>query len=124
DSSAYWSAIEKIIADNQIDMAVILPELEVLEWSKHNQNVKLPCKALIPDWSVARLLVDKARMTAVLNELELVPPSVAFSRNEMDLSHVFDALGQVFWVRSTTGTSGLGSLKVNGPEALKNWIQI
>ncbi len=120
----YWSALEKIIHDHKIEVAVILPELEVMEWSKRKQNGALPCKALIPDWSIAKLLVDKQRMTEALSGQNVVPPSVGFSRSDKDLSRVFNELGNVFWVRSTTGTSGLGSLKVESIEALRNWIQI
>src|SRR5437868_4050518 len=56
-SPDYWQAIEKIIAENQIDMAIILPELEVMEWSRRKMQKPLPCKALIPDHSMAQLLV-------------------------------------------------------------------
>lgn len=120
----YWPAMEKIIADHQIDIAVILPELEVIEWSRRQQTGTLPCKALIPDLSMAELLVDKARMTDILAADDLVPASVSFSRNEENLNTVFEQLGEQFWVRSTKGTSGLGSLLISGMQQLKNWIHI
>lgn len=120
----YWEVIEQIITDNQIDFAVVLPELEVIEWSKRMETGQLPCKVLLPDHAIASLLVDKAKMTDILEDLDIVPPSVAFSRSEEDLERIFSVLGNDFWVRSTSGTSGLGSLKVDSPQALKNWIQI
>ena len=123
-SPDYWNAIEKIIKDNDIDAAVILPELEVMEWSKRKETKELPCKVLLPDYSMAELLVDKSKMTEILKDLDIVPPSVTFSRNKSDLSEVFEVLGNNFWVRSTSGTSGLGSLKVEDEQSLKNWIQI
>lgn len=123
-SPDYWQAIEKIIADNKIDVAVILPELEVMEWSRKKIKEKLPCKALIPDYSMAELLVDKSKMTEILKDLDIVPPSVTFSRDIEKLDEVFDVLKGNFWVRSTSGTSGLGSLKVEDEDSLKNWIQI
>ena len=123
-SPDYWQAIEKIIADNKIDVAVILPELEVMEWSRKKINEKLPCKALIPDYSMAELLVDKSKMTEILKDLDIVPPSVTFSRDIEKLDEVFEVLKGNFWVRSTSGTSGLGSLKVEDEDSLKNWIQI
>lgn len=123
-SPNYWTVIEKLIQDNEIDAAVILPELEVMEWSRRKEKGSLPCKALIPDYSMAELLVDKSRMTEVLKDLDIVPPSVTFSRNSDDLSEVFDTLKGNFWVRSTSGTSGLGSLKVGDEDSLKNWIHI
>jgi hypothetical protein len=120
----YWSAIERIIIENSIDLAVILPELEVMAWSKRKREDSLPCKALIPDFSVAQLLIDKAKMTSSLQDLQLVPNSVEFSRNQKNLSNIFEILPFPFWVRSTSGTSGLGSLKVENEEALKNWVTI
>ncbi len=123
-SSLYWSAIEKIIQKDKIDLAVIQPEMEVMEWSRRMMKSSLPCKSLIPEISLARLLVDKAKMTSVLAASNLVPKSVEFNRNQKDLGSVFNDLDFPFWVRSTGGTSGLGSLKVERKEALKNWIDI
>lgn len=123
-SPDYWNAIEKIIADHQIDVAVILPELEVMEWSRRKMKQPLPCKALIPDHSMAELLVDKSKMTDILKDLDIVPPSVTFSRDIENFDEVFQTLKGNFWVRSSSGTSGLGSLKVEDEDSLKNWIQI
>lgn len=120
----YWKTIEQIIARHGINYAVILPEVEVMVWSQRMKTGQLPCKALIPDLSMAELLVDKAKMTEVLQPFDLVPASVEFSRDDRDLSRVFDQLPFPFWVRSTSGTSGLGSLKVENEAALKNWIHI
>jgi len=124
NSPDYWPAIEKLVADQQIDMAVILPELEVMAWSKRKLTHALPCKALIPDHSMAELLVDKSKMTDILKDLDIVPPSVTFSRDLEDFGEVFEKLKGNFWVRSSSGTSGLGSLKVDDEDSLRNWIQI
>jgi hypothetical protein len=53
---------------------------------------QLPCKALIPDHSMADLLVDKSKMTDILKDLDIVPPSVTFSRDIEDFTAVFDKL--------------------------------
>lgn len=123
-SPEYWITIEKIIKENNIDIAVILPELEVLEWSKRKETNSLPCKVLLPDYSLAELLVNKSKMTAILKGMDIVPSSVTFSRDINDFSEVFKVLKGNFWVRSSSGTSGLGSLKVGDELELKNWIQI
>src|SRR5262249_44393337 len=102
----------------------ILPELEVMEWAKKNEHSGLPCKALLPSSNIASRLFDKAGMTELLSTLDLVPPSVEFERNDQDLQKVIDKLGNDFWVRSSSGTSGLGSLRVDGLDSLKNWIHI
>jgi len=120
----YWPQIEQLIHDHDIDIAVIQPELEVVEWSKRQAAGSLPCKALIPDHDLAKVLVDKSLTTDLLRELDLVPQSVTFKADEENLQHIFDTLGNNFWVRSTCGTSGLGSLQVDSLKSLKNWIQI
>src|SRR5688572_30208603 len=53
----YWSVIERIVNENQIDYAVVLPELEVGIWSRRMMEKKLPCKVLIPDLSLVELMV-------------------------------------------------------------------
>lgn len=120
DPKSYWQDIERIIADKQIDYAVILPDLEVIEWSKRLSNGKLPCLSLIPDYNVANVLVDKARMSEILAGLNLVPKSVEFKRNQRDFQGLLDKLGFPFWVRSTSGSSGLGSLKIEKIAELMN----
>ncbi len=120
----YWPAMRELIAENGIELAVILPEMEVMEWSRVKEAGGLPCKALLPDYSMATLLVDKAKMTDILDDMNLVPKSVAFHRDLKDFSEVFAKLGENFWVRSTKGTSGLGSLRVEDENALRNWISI
>jgi len=120
----YWTKIEAIVKENDIEFAVILPELEVIEWSKRMEEGKLPCKVLLPDSKMAELLVNKASMTEVLKPLGVVPDSVEFSGSATNLEFVWQTLRFPFWVRSASGTSGLGSLKVENEAALKNWIQI
>lgn len=120
----YWKVIVNIIKENDIEYAIILPELEVLEWSKKQQVDTLPCKTLLPDYQLAAFLVDKAKMTEVLQDMDVVPPSVEFARNHKDLVAIGNTLGYPYWVRSTSGSSGLGSLKIEDVESLENWIDI
>ena len=120
----YWEEIEKIIKENNIEIAVILPELEVIEWSRKKEKEELPCKVLLPDYNMATLLVDKAKMTNLLEVIDIVPKSIEFHRDEKDLKKISNHLGYPYWVRSTSGSSGLGSLKINDESSLKNWIHI
>ena len=122
-SPDYWDTIQKIVDKEQIDMAVILPEQEVVEWSRRNALMGLPCKALLPDLDLAETLVDKARMTSILAETGLVPDSVQFGRNDCVTGLMRHFYGP-FWVRSSLGSCGLGSLLVHSKEHLRNWIDI
>jgi hypothetical protein len=124
DSPEYWSAIEQIIERHAISMAVILPEVEVNIWSIRASTNTLPCKALLPEHKLVDLLVDKSKMTSVLADSGFVPESIAFSSERFDLEMVMDKLRFPFWVRSSSGTSGLGSLKVENAVDLQSWIKI
>lgn len=121
--STYWSVIEKIILEDKIDFAVILPELEVLAWAKRAETIGLPCKAIIPDFNLSNTLVDKALMTEILEPYSLVPKSFTVMPNSLNGDNSFK-LPFPFWIRSASGSSGLGSLKVNSLTELKNWIHI
>lgn len=120
----YWTSIEKIVKAEKIDMAVILPEAEVLVWSRYKVKNELPCSAFLPDIKIAEVLVNKARMTELLIDREVVPPSITFLSKDRDVEERMKSFGFPFWVRSTSGTSGLGSLKVNDFNSLRNWISI
>jgi predicted ATP-grasp superfamily ATP-dependent carboligase len=122
--SDYWQVMEHIITENKIDLAVILPEAEVLVWSKRQQNGPLPCRALIPDLAVVEALIDKGKMTDVLNPLNIVPRSIVFKAEQQAVEAVFRQLASPFWVRSTSGTSGLGSLKISDKNTLLNWLKL
>jgi hypothetical protein len=120
----YWKVVEELIVKHQIHFAVILPELEVMEWAKRNDEGKLPCKALLPSYLLSQLLVDKAKMTEILHPLGNVPTSIEFKRDIQDINTTTAKLPFPFWVRSSSGTSGLGSLLIENEAALKNWISI
>jgi carbamoyl-phosphate synthase large subunit len=119
----YWSHIENIIRNERIDFAVILPELEVLEWAKRKMYNALPCKVLLPDYNLAIQLVDKALMTETLEPFGLVPKSFTVARGDVSGNNIFK-LAFPFWIRSASGSSGLGSLKINSFDDLQNWIKI
>lgn len=121
DSPDYWPAITAIIKQEQVDYALVLPELEVLEWARCNEAGTLPCAALLPDHKLATTLVDKSTMTAVLAAHGLVPRSFSFERHQLPEAFELDF---PFWVRSATGSSGLGALKVSSTQELQNWIHI
>lgn len=121
----YWSTLENIIEDEKIDLAIVQPEMEVLEWTRYKSlGNNWPCKVLLPDYAIVENLIDKSLMTELLKETDLVPNSLDISPNNIDLELIEEKLGYPFWIRSTSGSSGLGSLKVEDSNSLKNWITI
>lgn len=123
DATNYWEEIDKIIRDEQIDIAIINPELEVVEWAKRSQSYNFPCKVLLPDYKLASVVVDKAKLTEALAPLGIVPKSFTIDKND-DVDSQDGKLEYPFWIRSALGSSGLGSMLINSAQDLKNWITI
>ena len=119
----YWGAIRQIVERECIDCAVVLPEIEVLEWANREQAGTLPCKALLPPYDLARQLVDKASMTKLLEDSGLVPRSAVISGGHAKLDQNFP-LSFPFWVREAAGSCGAGALKINNSNELSNWMAI
>ena len=123
-SPDYWPAIEDLIKKHDIDLALVQPEVEVIEWSRRRSEGKLPCKALLPAHKLARLLVDKASMSDVLADSGLVPVSVGLEPDHANIRQVEDVLPYPFWIRASSGSSGLGSLLVEDRNSLASWVRI
>jgi carbamoyl-phosphate synthase large subunit len=121
----YWTSLEKIIERHKIDLALVHPEHEVMEWSKRQTETNdLPCKAFLPDHKLCEVLVDKSKMTDLLEQTDLVPSSYVFNAAIQDFTELEKTLKYPFWIRATEGSSGLGSLKVHNQAELKNWLNI
>lgn len=120
----YWNKINAIVKKHLVDLAIVQPELEVLEWSKRSQNQELPCKVLLPEHKLVVALIDKATMTEHLESFGVVPSSVRINPKNIDFHSISQKLKYPFWIRSTSGSSGLGSLKVENELSLKNWMLI
>ena len=124
DAPNYWAVFEEIISQHKIDYAVILPELEVLEWSRRNDKGELPCKVLLPENKLATALYSKSIMTEYLADTDLVPKSFVLKKDMSNLKEIEQGLGSHFWIRSSSGSMGLGSLKIDNGDTLKNWLLI
>ena len=124
NSHEYWPAIKKIISENNIDFALVQPEIEVLQWAEKAREGSLPCQAMIPEYKLLKTLYDKSVMTNMLKDYNMVPKSIVLDSDLNNLSDIEDSIGYPFWIRSATGSSGLGSLKIQNKQALINWISI
>ncbi len=122
--AGYRKAIEKIIRDHQIDLAIVMPELEVEVWSKYATAGNLPVKTLLPQENLTYLLTDKSAMTEVIKDSGLVPQSLVIDPQKYSPGAAGEKLGYPFWIRAVSGSSGLGSLKVENENALKHWVTI
>lgn len=122
--AGYWDMINKIVASENIDAAIVLPELEVMEWARNADNLVKPIKTHLPDYNLATELVNKHKLHSHLRGTEYIPKFVVLDPTSFSYEDVRDILGDFFWIRSTEGSSGLGSLKVTSEDTLKQWVSI
>ena len=121
----YWNSINEIIDSDKIDGAVILPEVEVLEWAKNSSSkLRKKIKTHLPDSGLAHELVNKHRLHSMLEGTDLVPCYKRINPGQFSYSEIVSETGEPFWIRSTEGSSGLGSLKIESKEALTQWVSI
>ena len=121
----YWESLHAYVQENDISCAMVQPEHEVLAWTKlKKEGGKWPCKTLLPDYDVVKVLVDKGAMTDIFKDTGLVPESYLIDPENVNFEELEQILPYPFWIRSTSGSSGLGSLKVEDRNSLKNWITI
>ena len=123
-SPDYWTVIDHLVKAHAIDLALVQPEVEVVEWSRRQRDGQLPCKALLPEYDLARLLVDKSAMSDALMNTSLVPASIVLAGGFSNLDEVENTLPYPFWIRAASGSSGLGSLLVEDRDSLTGWVKI
>lgn len=122
---SYWEVVEDIVEKEKIDIAIILPEQEVLTWSERQQSGILPCKALIPPKNAVEKMLDKGILTEALSSSDLVPASILIDINNKDLKEYSEsALQYPYWIRSATGSSGLGSYRIENFDDLQRWVAL
>jgi carbamoyl-phosphate synthase large subunit len=124
DDEEYWPAINDIVKDEEIHGAIILPEEEVLEWALNRSKLEQNVVTHLPDYDLAMALVNKHRLHEYLDGSSLIPKYRKINPSSYDYKKLSEAMGEVFWIRSTEGSSGLGSLKIESESALKQWISI
>ena len=121
----YWETMNVIIEENEIDGAVILPELEVIEWAKNaDRKLNKKIKLHLPDPALAAEIVNKHRLHNLLKDAGLVPKYCLLDPSGYSYKALKEKLSDIYWVRSTEGSSGLGSLKIENEKALEQWIAI
>lgn len=118
----YEKVAKEIIAKENIDAAIIVPEVEVLFWS--NRNLGIPC--LLPPPCFSQLAISKERLFDALKETNLVPKHYIASAVALMDSNFENPLGFPVWIRDgAAGTaSAKGALKATNKVELRAWVQI
>ncbi len=114
--SAYRDIMQRIIDENLIEYAIVIPEPEVLYWCEHPFDVRF--HRLPPRF--ARTVSDKSVLYASLSDTGLVP---SFQILEGDASPDSLLLDFPMWVRNYRAgtTSGEGSFLPHDLDELKAW---
>lgn len=119
----YWKSISDIVEKESIDFAFVVPETEVLEWSKYQLNNDLPCKSLIPDFNLAQFCFDKSSVANLLFQHDLTPFTIALDATQISEKENL-GISYPFWIRVKSGAGALGALKINSFKDLKNWLNL
>ena len=123
-SGEYWNVILDIIKKETIDVAVVQPEEEVEAWAKFLKNNTIPCKILLPDYELIVSLRNKELMNNLLEDTNYIPKSFFFVNKDVNLKNIVKKIGYPYWLRSSKGSSGVGSLKINNIEEGEAWLRI
>lgn len=121
DDERYWLEISQIVDRHHIQFAVVLPEVEVVAWSKRKDIEGLPCKTFISSSQPIEALIDKKKLHEILVSKPYIPRYCTFLNGFKNRDLMLD---YPFWVRGTVGSSGLGSLKITSEKELDEWMQI
>ena len=124
-SPDYWPFIKNLIKSENIDMAFVQPEKEIIEWGEYFKNEKsFPCPVLIPQKDLALTLMDKSLMADILKGTHYIPKTIKVTQDNPREQDVIDEIGFPCWIRATQGSGGLGSLKLEDISSYKSWLFI
>lgn len=118
----YWPAIKRIIAKEDIHAAIVMPEVEVIEWSSNLQQIPAHVKTHLPNAKLATILVDKLQLHQALDGTPWVPRFQLIDPARVPYAELLRQFDGSFWMRSTTGSSGLGSLCITDEPTYANWL--
>ena len=119
----YWTTINNLVEAENICYAFVIPETEVIEWSKKQSEEKVPCKCILPDFKVASFMFDKLKVSNLLEPLKLSPATYAID-SIGSINESLDKLDYPFWVRVNKTAGAVGAMKINSNEDLNDWIRI
>lgn len=119
---SYEKVVRKIIDDEKPDLAIMVPEVEVLYWT--DKELGVPC--LLPPPAFSNLAISKERLFEALEGTGLVPKHFSVSAKEICSADFKNPLGFPVWIRDgSAGTaSAKGAFKAFSNDDLRAWVQI
>ena len=120
--SSYRSVAEKILKNEKPDAVIVVPEVEVLYWSKNPFDVP----HIVPPVGFSELVISKERLFDALKDTRLIPRHMSVTSDEIESPEFVNTLGFPVWIRDgAAGTaSAKGAFKATDYEDLRAWVKI
>lgn len=120
--SQYRAVAEKVLQSEKPDAVIVVPEVEVLYWSKNPFNVPY----IVPPKDFAELVISKERLFEALKDTRLIPRHLSVSSDEIESTNFKNPLGFPVWIRDgAAGTaSAKGAFKATDYDDLRAWVKI
>lgn len=121
-SPEYRAVMEDILSKEKPDAVMVIPEVEVLYWSKHPFNVP----HMIPEADFCEVAISKRKLFALLKDTGLVPKHEDVKREDVFSDNIQLPFAFPMWIRdASAGTaSGKGAFMAKSMDDLKAWVTI
>jgi predicted ATP-grasp superfamily ATP-dependent carboligase len=115
----YLSVMGTICSKEAVDLAIVIPEPEVLFWVEH----EMPVRSLLPPPRFCKIAISKRRTYEALVGEGLVPRFEIAARGDIVAGNVLYPAGKQVWVRDFAegSTSGKGALRASSLAEIQAW---
>lgn len=119
---SYRQIAQDILDKEKPDAVIIVPEIEVLYWSKNPFDIP----HIVPPSRFSELVISKERLFDALSGTGLVPKYMNVPSSEIIKSDFSNTLGYPVWIRDgAAGTaSAKGAFKAESLSELQAWVKI
>lgn len=121
-TQGYRATMEGIIKEENIDAAVVIPELEVVHWSSHPFAIPY----LVPPPRFSEAVISKRNLYDMLEGTGLIPAYLIAKRRQIQDPQFSNPFSYPCWIRdfSIGSTSGKGAYMASDSEQLIAWTTI
>lgn len=118
----YEEVIHTIQNKERIDLAIVIPEPEVLKWAES----KFPIPAVLPPVHFCKICLSKKMLHETLKDSGLIPSFSFINRDELLKGKVNHFPTMAFWLRDCGAgtTSAKAAIKIDNIEDAKAWARL
>lgn len=118
----YREIAESIINAEKPDAVIVVPEVEVLHWSKEPFDTS----HIVPPAKFSEIVISKERLFEALKNTDLIPKSINADSHDILRDNYDCPLGYPVWIRDgAAGTaSAKGAFKADSLDDLQAWVKI